>query len=123
MRSGVDIQEAATLGNFVWTTDHIRGGNDGVQQRGEITERVGNASRIVPTGSDGHGTEWRNFQRKSYTESSIGFRREASLVADLHFRESESEGLNRSRLTKSLALRAIARCSEPTLFLGVVRRY
>ena len=57
MWGGVDVQEATTLGTFVWTADHLRGGNVGMQQPGKIAERQCDASRIVPLGCDCHATE------------------------------------------------------------------
>jgi hypothetical protein len=67
----VDLQEAATVGAFVWIADNFRGGDDGVQQRGEIAERVGDASGKLSVGRHCNGTEWGNFQRKSYAESPV----------------------------------------------------
>jgi hypothetical protein len=72
MRDGMDIQEAATLGNFVWIADNFRGGTVRVQQRGEIAERVGNASRILPINGDCHGAERGDVQCLSDAEGAIG---------------------------------------------------
>lgn len=58
----MELQEATALGSFVWIADNFLGGNDGVQQRGEITERVGDASGFVPTGCDCNGTERGDFE-------------------------------------------------------------
>jgi len=63
MRSGVDLQEATALGSVFCVADNFRGGNDSVQQRGEITERVGDAARKLSVGRDCYGAERSNFQR------------------------------------------------------------
>jgi hypothetical protein len=121
----MDLQEATALGSFVWIAGNFRGGNVSVQQRGEIAERVDDASGKLSFGRDGDGSKWGNVQRKSYAEGPIALncRVVGVLVWDLHPRAPGSEGLNGCKLTKSLPLRAIARCSEAVLLLGVVRRY
>jgi hypothetical protein len=53
----VDIQEATTVGTFVWTADYFRGGNVGVQQFGEIAERVGDAPGKLSFGCNCHASE------------------------------------------------------------------
>jgi hypothetical protein len=63
MRDGMDIQETTAVGSFVWIADNFRGGNVGVQQRGEIAERVGDASGKLSFGRDRNGTEWGSIQR------------------------------------------------------------
>jgi hypothetical protein len=35
----MDVQEATTVGTFIWIVDYFRSGNVGVQQPGEIAER------------------------------------------------------------------------------------
>jgi hypothetical protein len=60
----VDVQETAALGSFVWIADNFRGGDDGVQQCGEIAERVGNASGKLSSDGDCHRPERGNFQRE-----------------------------------------------------------
>lgn len=63
VRVDLDLQKATALGSFVWIAGNFRGGNVGVQQRGEIAERVGNASGVVPTGGDCDGAKWGSIQR------------------------------------------------------------
>jgi hypothetical protein len=71
VRDGMDLQEATALGSFVWIAGNFRGGNDGVQQCGEITERVGDASGKLSFGRDSDGSKRGNVQRKSYAESPV----------------------------------------------------
>jgi len=88
MRRGVDLQEAAALGSVFCFADNFRGGNDGVQQRGEIAERVGDATGKLSVGRDCYGPERRDFQREPYAERPVGFGTAAPgrvLVWDLHF--------------------------------------
>lgn len=68
----MDLQEAAALGGFVWIVNNFRGGNVGVQQRGEIAERLGDASGKLSFGCDCDGTEWSDFQRESDAGGEIG---------------------------------------------------
>jgi hypothetical protein len=72
MRDGMDLQETTALGSFVWIADNFRGGNDGVQQCGEITERVRDASGVVPTRGHCDGAERGDVQRESDTGGEIG---------------------------------------------------
>jgi hypothetical protein len=74
VRSGVDLQEAATVGSFVWNADNFRGGNVSMQQRGKIAERVGDASGKLSFGRDCHGPQRRDFQRESDAGSEISAR-------------------------------------------------
>jgi hypothetical protein len=72
VRDGMDLQEATALGSFVWIAGNFRGGNDGVQQRGEITKRIGDASGVVPTRGDCDGAERCDVQRESDAGGEIG---------------------------------------------------
>jgi hypothetical protein len=61
----MDVQETTAVGSFVWIADNFRGGNVGVQQRGEIAERVGDASGKLSFDCHCHGSQRRDFQRES----------------------------------------------------------
>jgi hypothetical protein len=71
VRDGVEIQEAAAVGSFIWVADNFCGGNVGVQQRGEITERIGHASGKLSIGRDCHGAERGSIQRQFNAEGAI----------------------------------------------------
>jgi hypothetical protein len=71
MRDGMDLQETTALGSFVWIADNFRGGNDGVQQCGEIAKRIGDPSGKLSVNGDSDGAKRGNVQRKSYAESPV----------------------------------------------------
>jgi hypothetical protein len=64
MRGSVDVQEAATVGGFVWIADNFRSGNVGMQQPGEIAERQRDAPRKLSFGCDCHATQRSSLARE-----------------------------------------------------------
>jgi hypothetical protein len=76
------------MGSFIRVADNFRGGNVGVQQRGEITKRIGDAPGKLSSDGDCHGAERGDFQRESNAGSEIARGRVHALNDAARFRRS-----------------------------------